>query len=146
MYQLGRYEESKHFLTRSIEANDDNPRAYAALGDLYFARKEYAESIANYRMATVQQEDLPGAYLGLGQAMEAIGHLTEAEEALQRALYHDPDNPVVMYRLGQVHGLMHNTARAQSYYEMALENSAGDYELQNTIRSAIKSLSEMEND
>jgi tetratricopeptide (TPR) repeat protein len=142
MLELGRDSEAKHFITKSIESKKDNPAAYDALGDLYFRQHQYIEAIANYRMAVVQQEDLVEAHLGLGQALEAVGFLTESEEALQNALFHDPDNPVILYRLGQVEYLLKNKARALSYYEMALEKSKDDIELQHTIRNAIKEMSE----
>jgi predicted Zn-dependent protease len=142
MFEMDRYSEAEHFLDESLAANPDNPLAYDALGDLYFRQQQYAEAIASYRMAVVQQEDLANAHLGLGQSLEAVGHLTEAEDALQKALYHDPHNPMVLYRLGQVHVLLKNTARAQAYYEMAMENAAGNIELQNSIRGALNSLSE----
>jgi len=146
MYELGRLSEAEHFLDQSLESRANNPLAYDALGDLYFKKKQYAEAIASYRMAIVQKEDLANAHLGLGQCLEAVGHLTEAEEALQQALYHAPHNPVVLYRLGQVHELLNNTARALAYYEMAMENVAGNIELENTIRGALRSLSEAEQD
>jgi len=144
MNELGRYNEAEYSLNKAIEADPENSLAYESLGDLYFRQQKYAESIGSYRMAVVLQEDLADAHLGLGQALEAVGHLTEAEESLQKALYHDPDNAVALYRLGQVHALMNNKARAQSYYEMAIEKSVGDVEFQSTIRSAMQSLSEEE--
>ena len=95
-------------------------------------------------MAVVQQEDFADAHLGLGRALETVGHLTEAEEALQKALYHDPDSPQVLYRLGQLYLLKDDRGLAQSYLEMAMDKVAGDVELENTIRNALKSLSERE--
>jgi tetratricopeptide (TPR) repeat protein len=131
-------------LKKSIELQPDNPQAYKALGDLYLSEDQYTEAIANYRMAVVQLDDFADAHLGLGRALEAVGHLTEAEEALQRALYHDPDSPVVLYRLGQLYMLKNDTGRARAYYEMAKEKAAGDVEMESTIRNAIKDLPENE--
>jgi tetratricopeptide (TPR) repeat protein len=140
--QLGRETQAETALKRSIEARPDNPLAYNALGNLYLKSEQYAEAIANYRMAIVQQEDLAVAHLGLGQALEATGQLPEAEDALQRALYHDPENALVLYRLGQVYVQMFNEERARSYFEMAMEKAVSDFELESKIRSALSSLSE----
>lgn len=139
---LGRVPQAETALKSSIEARPVNPAAYNALGDLYLRSDQYAESIASYRMAIVQQEDLSDAHLGLGEALEAAGQLPEAEDALQRALYHAPDDPMVLYRLGQVYVQMFNEERARSYFEMAMEKAASDFELESKIRSALNSLLE----
>jgi len=91
-------------------------------------------------MAIQQREDFAAAHLGLGRALEAAGYLTEAETAMQRALQHDPDSPLVLYRLGQLYLEMKDVDRARTHFEMALEKAAGNAELQGLIRNAMKSL------
>ena len=139
---MGRIQQSETALNNSLEANPDNPQAHKVLGDLFLNQEKYAEAISNYRMAIQQQEDFADAHLGLGQTLEAAGQLPEAEDAFQRALFHDPDNAMVLYRLGQIYVQMFIEDRARSYFEMAMDKASGDIEMESTIRSARKSLSE----
>jgi tetratricopeptide (TPR) repeat protein len=138
--QLGRIQQAETALTNSIDANPNNPQAHKILGDLYLNRELYAEAIANYRMAIQLQEDFAEAHLGLGQTLEATGQLLEAEDALERALFHDPDNAMVLYRMGQIYAQMFKIDLARTYFEMAMDKASGDIEMESKIRGALKSL------
>jgi tetratricopeptide (TPR) repeat protein len=139
---LGRENEAEKALQGSIDIHANNPMAYDGLGDLYLVQKRYPEAVSSYRLAVLQNPDYADAHLGLGRALEMVGQLTEAEDAFQQALFHDPDNAMVLYRLGQIYLLMENPERARSYFEMGMEKagSEGNIELESTIRSALRDL------
>ena len=105
------------------------------------ARGLNVEAVGHYRMATQLNEDYPGAYLGLGTALEAAGDLNQAESALQTALLHSPKDPAVLYRLGLVCAQKQENNRARSYYEMALDVAGNDKDMRARIQSALKDVS-----
>lgn len=134
---LGNYAPAQRILEKASERAPDDPRVLTVLGDVYFARDRRAEAVAYYRRAIQLDEDNADAYLGLGTALEAVGDLDGAEEALQSALLHAPKNAAVMYRLGTVYLGKNDKTRARAYFEMAMDAVGDDPALKTNIRTGL---------
>lgn len=115
---------------RVVELAPELPAAHINLGAVYLAQKDYSRAIETLRKGLTLNADLPGAQAMLGTALlaqgyaaEAIPHLEkgqvddllgvalletgrtrEAVERLEAALLKRPDDPDLLYYLGQAHG------------------------------------------
>ncbi|HVW86340.1 MAG TPA: tetratricopeptide repeat protein, partial [Bryobacteraceae bacterium] len=115
--------------SRVAELAPNLAAAYVNLGAVYLEKKDYADAIRELRKALRIKDDLPGAHGMLGTALlaqgfagEAIPHLEKAQaddllgvalfeagrvreavDSLEAALLKRPDDPDLLYYLGQAH-------------------------------------------
>jgi tetratricopeptide (TPR) repeat protein len=115
--------------SRVAELAPNLAAAYVNLGAVYLEKKDYADAIPALRKALRIKDDLPGAHGMLGTALlaqgfanEAIPHLEKAQaddllgvalfeagrareavDSLEAALLKRPDDPDLLYYLGQAH-------------------------------------------
>lgn len=136
----GEYVQARQILDKGVTTDADDPRPYKLLGDLNAAQEKFLEAVANYRMAVQIQDDFTDAHLGLGRVLETVGALDEAEETLLRALHHEPGNPEVLYRLGQLYATKGDVIGAESYLGRALEAAEDDFDMQRRVRETLRSL------
>lgn len=123
---------------RAAELAPDLPAAHVNLGAVYLAQKDYSAAISAFRRALQLQPDLPGAegmlgmaLLAQGYAADALPHLEkagaedalgvallqsgrvrEAVDKLEAALQKNPDDPDLLFYLGQAHALLSKQALA----------------------------------
>ena len=112
------------------ELAPDLAAAHVNLGAVYFEKNDYAACMGPLRRALQLNPELPGAHgmlgaalLALGYAAEAVPHLEKAQaldllgvallesgrvreavDRLEAALEKRPDDPDLLYYLGQAHG------------------------------------------
>ncbi|HET6348851.1 MAG TPA: tetratricopeptide repeat protein [Candidatus Krumholzibacteria bacterium] len=138
--ELGNHAAAESVLRRAVAHAPRNADARSWLGAALGARREYEESVSQYRMAIQLDAENAAAYLGLGSVLEQAGHLNEAEAALTAGLAHAPLDPRLRYRLGMVYIDMNDMERARISLETALDQARDDAALRTTIQSALDSI------
>ena len=139
---LGKNAQAESALLKAAEMGQRLPEVHRALGDLYVANRKYVEAAANYRMAIQMRQNYTEAHIGLGRSLEAVGQLRDAEESFLNALAYDADNPVILYRLGQIFAQTGDLGRAESYLELAIDQAGADVDLLQAIKKTLESLRE----
>jgi tetratricopeptide (TPR) repeat protein len=120
--------------TRVVQLAPSLPAAHVNLGAVYLQKKKYAEAVTSLQRAIELNPDLPGAHGMLGTALlaqgfarDAVSHLEKAEavdllgvallesgrvrdaiEHLEAALLKRPDDPDLLFYLGQAHSHLSN--------------------------------------
>ncbi|MCL2205856.1 MAG: hypothetical protein FWB82_04985, partial [Treponema sp.] len=82
-------------LLREAAAGNQDWRVFANLGRIYESRRQFSSALAAYETAAALADDRPSAaqvQLRLSRNLEAIGHIHESRNALERALELDPEN------------------------------------------------------
>jgi tetratricopeptide (TPR) repeat protein len=84
----------------------ESARVHQVLGDAMLAQENYKRAIEEYREALQRDPHLPGAHLGIAQALlsQTRDKQTQlsAEKELNEELALDPGNPDALFRLGQI--------------------------------------------
>jgi Tfp pilus assembly protein PilF len=65
---------------------DPSPERWLSNGRRFFVQKDYANALSNYKKATIKAPYSDKAQLGLAQSYLALGKLTQAKRALEKAL------------------------------------------------------------
>lgn len=94
-YEKKDYDKAIPILTRALELNSDLPGVHAMTGTALLARGYAARAIPHLEKA--QADDL------LGVALLESGRVREAVDKLETALQKRPDDPDLLYYLGQAH-------------------------------------------
>jgi len=82
-------------LLREAASGNQDWRVFANLGRIYESRRQFSSALAAYETAAALADDRPSAaqvQLRLSRNLEAIGHIHESRNALERALELDPEN------------------------------------------------------
>jgi len=76
-----------------VEAHPRDQRAHTVLGNLHYARQEYAEAIERYRHAIAIDPGFAPPYNQLGYSLRFLGDYDGAEEAFRTYIELIPDEP-----------------------------------------------------
>jgi protein O-GlcNAc transferase len=152
--------------------------AHANLGAVYFEKRDYERALAPLRKALELNPDLPGssqmlgtALLALGSPAEAIapleqarikdllgiallesGRVRDAVDQLEAALLERPNDPDLLYYLGQAHARLSKTlfdqlpagsARASQLSGEAMAAAGNREEAEKRLRAAIAARPEL---
>jgi hypothetical protein len=77
---LGRYDDALAAGRRAVKLNPQDAIAHANLSVLHYERAEPADAAATARAALAINDAMPGAHLGLAEALLAVGDLAEGWE------------------------------------------------------------------
>ena len=88
-------------LTKELELDPGDPEANGELGSVLVAKGRIAEAIPHLELAIRANPDLWPVYAQLGRAYASEKQYQRAEDAMKRALAHDPDGST-HYQLGRV--------------------------------------------
>ncbi|MBI3472185.1 MAG: tetratricopeptide repeat protein [Candidatus Solibacter usitatus] len=134
--QEGRLDDAIAAYRKALEAEPNLWALQASLGEVYYRKRDYANAIPTLRRALELKDDQPGVHgmlgvslLSQGQAAQAITHLERGQvwdalgaallesgrtrEALARlelARSKHPDDPDVLFHLGQAYGRLSREA------------------------------------
>jgi TolB-like protein/Tfp pilus assembly protein PilF len=121
----GRFSESLAACRRIVELDPLNPLMHAHVAWHYYMARSYADALAQAEQVTRME---PGFHWGLffrGWALERLGRLDEAIEALKDAARSSSNSPVMLAGLG--HALAVNQDRKEALrVARGLERSRGD--------------------
>ena len=84
-YQLGEFNEARHFLELAIEKEPQKATYHAAIAEVFLRLDEYEEA-ADYALTSIELvKYFPKAHFLLGQALEKLGDLENAKLAFEMA-------------------------------------------------------------
>lgn len=69
-----------------LEIDPEDTVALFGIGDVYFFREKYSESVSALEKVVILDEKYSAAYLLLGKALEAIGNLERAEQVYKKGI------------------------------------------------------------
>jgi tetratricopeptide (TPR) repeat protein len=93
-----KYKEAEVVFKKALELNPQYMTSYAGLDELYYARKEYKNMLANAEQALIVQES-SFYYNEKGVALDSLGRTAEAVVAYRKAIELDPKNDVAVDNL-----------------------------------------------
>ena len=118
----GKREEGKaEFLAAYSDPTNPTPEVSARnLGQAYFDEKNYPEAIDWFRTALSRSDTYPDAYQGLAAALVATDRLDEAVTLLEAGVEKVPNDPGLLYSLGQAYFKVGRFAEARERLEEAM--------------------------
>jgi len=93
-------EEAVDALLKSLKANPNNHKVWNNLGDYYYLRGEFDESIKYFEKAVELNINYPLGFVNLALAYRNTNRGDDAFKALQKAIILDPNDPWAFYQLG----------------------------------------------
>lgn len=119
--ELGRFEEAERELRRAQRLDPDSIDVRAKLGILYFRRGLYAQAETELRWVCIRDNSHGPAHFYRGEALNRLGRVDDAMEALERAASLQPDNARAFYTLGILFDKKHMPQEAERMYRRARE-------------------------
>jgi predicted Zn-dependent protease len=102
---LGRHEEAVTMAYRAVIADPQNPLWHDRVAwALLSADRQFADAEQAARTAVGLDPTEAHYYYTHGVALESLGHLDQARQALLMSLRMEPENPVVQHRLAVLNG------------------------------------------
>jgi len=130
----------KEFLTAYSDPTNPTPEVSARnLGRAYFEEKNYPEAINWYRTSLNRNKDYTDAYLGLGDALVAVGRPDEAVVQLEAGIKQIPNDPALQLSLGQSLLRAGRFAEARTRLEDVMRKDPGG-QLGRAAADALKSV------
>jgi tetratricopeptide (TPR) repeat protein len=117
----GRRNEGKNeFITAFNDPTNPTPEISARnLGTAYLEDKQYTEAINWFRTSLNRNHNYPDAYLGLGDALVASGHLDDAVGTLETGAKECPQSAAILVSLGETYSRVGRLSEARSRLEEA---------------------------
>ncbi|MGD2068050.1 MAG: tetratricopeptide repeat protein [Gemmatimonadota bacterium] len=119
--ELGRFEEAERELRRAQRLDPDSIDVRAKLGVLYFRRGLYAQAETELRWVCIRDNSHGPAHFYRGEALNRLGRVDDAMEALERAASLQPNNARAFYTLGILFDKKHMPQEAERMYRRARE-------------------------
>jgi len=95
--------------------------AHASLGILFYRRGVYAQAEAELRWVCEQDPQHGNAFFYRGEALNRLGRVEEAMEALEQTTVLQPDNAKAFYTLGILYDRKHLPEEAALMYRRSRE-------------------------
>jgi tetratricopeptide (TPR) repeat protein len=95
--------EIAHESRRELESNPRSPHALASLALVALGSRQYAAAVTMAKAAAAAAPGMGGAWVTLGQALRAEGHLLDAEAAYRQAIRLDGMDAMARLGLGELH-------------------------------------------
>lgn len=123
---------------------DERMREHLALGDEYFAKKQYDAAVIEYRNAVQQDEQSGEARFKLAGAFEASGNLQQAIRAFIRAADLLPDNAEAQLKAADYLLMSGQFEDAQTRAEQVLEKDPKNVQAQIARANALAGLDNLD--
>ena len=138
-----------YLLAESIALDPQNSEAYYKVGQLYFRRGQYNESLLYFRKLIDLKPNHKKAYIGLGRVYRKLRLYSFAVESFKKALELDEDPALIYYHIGRVYLDDSKKDLAKSYFAKAkriatknydqmliekIEAVGGNYKRQNAVK------------
>lgn len=118
---LGRFDDAARELRRAQKLAPDDVAVRAGVGLLYFRRGLYAQAEAELRWVCEHDPDHGPAHFYRGEALNRLGRVDQALEAVERAAQLQPTNYRVFYTLGILFDRKNLRDQAKQMYRKARE-------------------------
>jgi cellulose synthase operon protein C len=118
--QLGQIETATDYLTQARNANSKDMFVYVTLAKLFHHQNDTFEAeriILDGLEIDERNQDLIMEYALI---LERRANYREAIEAYEEALLNEPDDPVIVGRLGNLYRLIGEYERSQAYFQRAI--------------------------
>jgi len=118
--QANRIDEAEKNFHGALAVNDRNPEAWAGMGDVCDARKDFKQAKDSYDKALALKPDLVYALLNAGQLADKMNEQTRAEDLYRRALMLNPQQAEAANGLGLALAKQGNAVEGKKYFEQAI--------------------------
>ncbi len=119
--QATRIDEAEKNFRTALALNNRSPEAWAGLGDVYEARKEFTQAKESYDKALDLKSDLLFTLLNAGQLADKMSEPKRAEDFYRRALVLNPKQAEAANGLGLALAKQGNAEDAKNYFEQAIK-------------------------
>lgn len=119
--QAEKTKEAVTVLQRAVALSPGSPHPYYALGQAYSRLADWPNALDNYLMALSLSPIYQRQHQSLGYGLYDRGHVPTALQALRQRLQKDPNNPEVLFRLGQAHLAKRDPKAARRFFQDALK-------------------------
>lgn len=113
-------DEAIKYLRSFIDEHPYCAAGWHSLGKAYTAKQELGQATDAFEYALAIDKGLLEAYADLSDAMEDLGHISEAVSALRRLAEQTENKASVYVRIAEVYGRENNTPAAIDYLRRAL--------------------------
>jgi len=120
---LGRFGEAEEELRAAVRLDPSNLQVRANLGILFFRRGLYEQAQTELGAVCEADPDHGVAFFYRGEALNRLGKIDEAIQALEQSLELWPENPKAYYTLGVLFDKKNRPERASVMYRKAREHT-----------------------
>ena len=120
LLNAGRLEEASECCKRLLGAKPDFVEAHFLVGLIAIELKQNRMAVSAFGSVTKLKEDHGAAWANLARLFMIAGQPSRADAALEKAVRHSDDNPVVLDLIGAVHGLLGDQHEAAQWIEKAV--------------------------
>ncbi len=120
LFQIGAVEQAREVILTGVEFFPHSIEFHFFLGNLYYAEKEWALSVASFQHALSIQPDYAPAYVNMAMALRDQGNPDQALEALGRAVRIDPSVADWHLKRGHILQLQQQEEQALQCYRQAI--------------------------
>ncbi|RLB96066.1 MAG: hypothetical protein DRH50_02305 [Deltaproteobacteria bacterium] len=130
-FEQKNWKKAKEYFELAVKYDQKIVPAWMQLGDTYSRLYEHSQAISAYQkaieVASQEHRDFFGAriFYGLGWNLFREKRYAEAENALEKSLKFNPNNPDTMITLGTALAMQKKIAQAQKYWKRAVELDPG---------------------
>lgn len=113
--------QAEHYFLEAIAHDDSDSNAHFQLATLYLHQSQFDKAIEQYQKVNLFDPVHLQAEIHLGEAFESNWRFLEAALIYERVLQEEPQNAVILDRLGGVLKRLGKTKESISMYQKALE-------------------------
>ncbi len=144
---LRMFPDAEKWLTRSLDLNPADPKAWEARGHLRFEQQHYADAIADFEQALRLAPKTVSAQTGIGLSNELLSRLDQAADAYKTAIAWEPVganvDPAPLHALGRVLLKQNKPREALSYLRRAVQVGPGTPQAHEELAKAYSSLNQL---
>ena len=118
--ELQQYDEACELLTQLVQLHPDEVAPRFELATTLMRLKRWLDAIPHLRFVVEHEPDHAHAWYNLAVAHQALGHLSEAHAAWNRAIELMPENPDAYAQRGEVLLDLHDWSAAADDFQTAL--------------------------
>ncbi len=145
--ELRMFADAEKWMTRVVELDPLDAKAWEARGHLRFEEQHYADAIQDFERALELAPRTVSAQTGIGLSLELLSRLDEAAAAYRKALSWQapgaPGDPAPLHALGRVLLKQNQAAEARPYLERAVQAGSGNAQAHEELAKAYSSLGQL---
>jgi superkiller protein 3 len=129
LYELKRYDEAVNEYQSAIKAGAADAGVFNNLANAYFrtgTRENRDRAVENYRKAIEKQPDWPDAYAGMAYVLRVQQRMSEAQQAVEKALQIAPNSSLAHSVASRVYADLNDFARANAEGQTAIDLAPKD--------------------
>ena len=146
--QLHMYSDAQKWLSRAIEMNPADVKAWEARGHLRFEQQHYADAISDFEQSLRLAPKTVSAQTGIGLSYELLSRLDQAIPAYKTAISWQTagpgEDPAPLHALGRVLLKQNKPEEALPYLQRAVERGSKVPQAREELAKAYASLGQLE--